>query len=1113
MTTIRNAVLAAAGALTIVGARAGGQAPSAPSLEQGFRTPPSSALPRVWWHWMNANVSRSGIDKDLTWMRRVGVGGVQNFDASLNTPRIVQSPVAFMSDAWKAEFHHAVTLADSLGLEFTIASSPGWSETGGPWVKPEQAMKKLVWSERVVDGGAPVAGPLPAPPSVSGTFQNIALPNTSLSGASYKVPTLYRDAAVVAYRMPAAESEAQPTVTASSAVDLSALQDGDLAKPVEVPYGPDSLAWVQFTYAQPTTIRALSVVALGSGGRGGFGGVSAAGQIQVSDDGSAFRTIGELPRGGAPQATIAFAPTSARFFRVLFKQPGAPTGGLGGFGGGGQPPQPVRAQRIAELSLTSAARIHRFEDKAGWSHIDGLDAMPTPAVSADLAVAKSNVIDLTSRLRPDGTLDWTPPAGKWRVLRLGWSLAGTLNRPASPEGTGLEVDKLDRSHVRSYLETYLGLYAGAAGPGMVGRRGVRYLLTDSYEAAASNWTDRMIAEFTSRRGYDPKPWLPALTGRIVESAEASDRFLWDFRRTLSDLIADNHYGEIARLVHARGLGIYGESHEVRRAFIGDGMEVKKNTDIPMGATWYGRANGLVLPDIKESAAVAHLYGQNLVAAESFTTVGGIAYGISPEMLKPTADKMMANGLNRFVIHTSVHQPVDSTGPGVGLGPFGEWFTRHETWAEQAGAWTGYLARSSHLLQQGRNAADVAWFYGEGDNITALFGNRMPTVPLGYAWDFVNGDALRNLLTVGNGRLTAPSGASYRVLALDPAARRMTVPTLRKIRDFVRAGGIVVGEKPVDTPSLSDDPAELKRIADALWGGETGIGKVVPTFAAAMAAAALAPDVDLRGDSTVLFVHRTLRDGEIYFVANTTERPAGGEISFRVTGKAPELWRADDGTIAPASYRIENGRTFVSLPLSAYDAAFIVFRSRSTAPARRVPENVETNVATLTGPWTVAFASNLGAPATATFPELASWTTSPDPGVKYFSGTASYAKTLDVPAAWRAGGGRLLLDLGSVKNIADVRVNGRFVGFAWRPPFRVDVTDALTTGTNNIEIRVSNLWPNRMIGDKQPGVDRKHAFAIFDPFRADSPLLPSGLLGPVRVVRTSSVTTTSAGGDR
>ncbi|GAC1478700.1 MAG: glycosyl hydrolase [Gemmatimonadaceae bacterium] len=1110
MTTIRPAVLVATGALSLAAIRAGAQVTSAPSLEQSFRTPPHAAMPRVWWHWMNANVSESGIDKDFAWMKRVGIGGVQNFDASLTTPRIVATPLPFMSDGWKAAFRHAVTRADALGLEFTIASSPGWSETGGPWVKPEQAMKKMVWSERVVAGGTPVAGPLPTPPSLSGPFQDIALtPPAAVIQAKLTLPVLYRDAAVVAYRIPAAESELQPTVPAASAIAAAALTDGDRTKSVEVAFGPDSTAWVQFAYAQPTTIRALTIVAAGSGGRGGVGAI---GQVQASDDGTSFRTIGELPRGGAPQQTIALPVTTARTFRVLFRQP-APAAGFTGAGGGGQPPQPVRAQRIAELAFTSAARVHRFEDKAGWSHIEGLDRMPTPPVSAELAVAKSDVVDLTARMRRDGTLDWTPPPGRWRVLRIGWSPAGTMNRPASPDGTGLEVDKLDRDHVRSYLDAYLGIYAGASGADMIGRRGVRFMLTDSYEAAASNWTDRMIAEFRTRRGYDPMPWLPVLTGRVVESSESSDRFLWDFRRTLSDLIADNHYGELSERLHARGMGRYGESHEVGRAFIGDGMEVKKSADIPMGATWFGRQNGLVLPDIRESAAVAHLYGQNLVAAESFTVGGGTAYGIAPEMIKPLADRMMANGLNRFVIHTSVHQPIDSAGPGFGLGPYGQWFTRKETWAEQAGAWTSYLTRSSHLLQQGRYVADIAWFYGEDDNVTALFARRVPTVPAGLEWDFVNGDALRNLFTVKSGRITAQSGASYAILALDPAARRMTVATLRKLRDLVRAGAIVVGEKPVETPSLADDAAELKRIADALWGGDTGAGKVFSTFDAAMAATGITPDVDFHGDSTMLFVHRALPDADVYFVSNGSDRAAGGDISFRVTGKAPELWRADDATITPLSYRSERGRTIVTLPMIANDAAFVVFRSRATAPLRRVAEPVETSVATLVGPWTVTFPPNSGAPPTATFAELVSWTESADPGVKYFSGTATYVTDLRLPATWRGRGSRLVLDLGSVKQVAEVLVRGRPVGVAWKAPFRVDITDAVAVGANRIEIRVANLWTNRLIGDKQPGADRKYAFAVFDPFRAASPLLPSGLLGPVRVLRVSGGARRMAGKGR
>jgi Glycosyl hydrolases family 2, sugar binding domain./F5/8 type C domain. len=1074
-------------------------------LATAFKSPPQTAKPRVWWHWMNSNVSISGIDQDFAWMKRVGIGGVQNFDGSLNTPRLVQVPSPYMSEGWRTAFKHAVTRADSLGLEFTIASSPGWSETGGPWVKPEQAMKKLVWSERVVQGGVPVAGPLPAPPAIAGTFQDIAAAGAAaFSGVTAKaLPTLYRDAAVVAYRIPVTETEATARVTASSAIDLTGLADGDRAKRIDLPFGSDSTAWVQFAYDRPTAVRALTIVAGGGGGRGG--GNTLPPRILASDDGTTFRTVADLPRGGAPQSTISFPAVTARYFRVLFRQPAA--GGGGGFGGGGRGvAQPVTAQQLAELTLSSGARVHRFEDKAGWSHIDGLEDMPTPPVPREQAVARRDVIDVSSHLKPDGSLDWTPPPGRWNIVRLGWSLAGTLNRPASPEGTGLEVDKLSADHVRAYLDSYLSIYKGALGDSLIGKRGLRYMLTDSYEAAASNWTDNMIAEFQRRRGYDPRPWLPVLTGRVVESAPASDRFLWDFRRTLSDLIADNHYAELSKQLHRRGMGRYGESHETSRAFIGDGMEVKKSADIPMGATWQGRTAyaSLQLPDIRESASVSHLYGQNLVAAESFTVGGGptTSYAFAPDQIKPTADRMLANGLNRFVIHTSVHQPLDSAGPGIGLGPFGQWFTRKETWAEQAGPWVSYLARSSHMLQQGRFAADIAYLYGEDENITALFERRAPAVPSGYAFDYVNADAVRNLLAVKNGRITAPSGASYRMLVLDQSTRRMTLATLRKIRELVRGGAVVVGAPPVETPSLADDDAQFKRLAEETWQLGARGRNVFATVDEALAALHLSADLDFHADTSIAFVHRKLADGDIYFVTNLGDRDASAEMTFRVAGKAPELWRADDGSMVPLSYRTQGSSTVVPLAMPAHEAVFVVFRTRASAPSRQVADAALAPLMNLTGPWSISFPPDRGAPESITLPSLVSWTENTDAGVKYFSGTATYRTSVQVPAGWTADGARVLLDLGAVKNVAEVRVNGRPAGIAWKAPFRVDVTDALKIGVNTVEIGVSNLWPNRLIGDKQPGVTRKYAFAVSDPYRADSPLLPSGLLGPVQLFRVT-----------
>ena len=434
----------------------------------------------------------------------------------------------------------------------------------------------------------------------------------------------------------------------------------------------------------------------------------------------------------------------------------------------------------------------------------------------------------------------------------------------------------------------------------------------------------MIEEFTRRRGYDPRPWLPVLTGRVVESAEASDRFLWDFRRALSDMLAEYHYDLITTLLKARGMGHYGESHEGGRAFVGDGMEAKRTNDVPMSAMWTQRPGVNAEQygynaDIRESASVAHLYGKTFVAAESLTA-GSVAWGWCPATLKPTADKELAMGLNRFVIHTSVHQPLLDKGPGLSLGPFGQWFTRNETWAEQASAWVTYLARSSFMLQQGRFVADVAYYYGEDTNVTALFRDKAPPVPAGYNFDYVNADALVHLLSVVDGQLAAPSGMRYRVLALDPNSRHMSLPVLRKIRDLVAAGAVVAGPKPLSTPSLSDDQAEFRRLADELWGSggagsKTGKGAVKGdgSLGDVLKELGVAPDFEHtkpKADTALLAVHRALADGDLYFVNNRNDREEDVEASFRVTGKQAELWHADTGParagIVPDRERADDG---------------------------------------------------------------------------------------------------------------------------------------------------------------------------------------------------------------
>jgi len=1098
------------------------------ALKQGFENPPNSARPRVWWHWMNGNITKEGIQADLEWMHRVGLGGFQNFDAALNTPKFVDKRLVYMTPEWKDAFKYATTLADQLGLEEAIAGSPGWSESGGPWVKPNQGMKKVVWSELRIEGGKPFSGILPHPPTTTGPFQNLPVFDflAAFTGHPQPAPpTFYADTAVIAYRAPDSDvalSTLKPTITASSGnLDVALLSDGDLVRTTQLPKAAaGQQAWIQYEFPSPETIRAVTLVIndpLASRANM-FGAAPSIADVEASDDGQSFRKLVDIPADGGFEHTIAFPATTAKFFRVaLVTKPPA------GFSnsefdvdnafGDMSSIKPNPNFEISELVLHPGARISRFEEKAAFANLPSFDPYPTPDVAARDAIRKEDVIDLTSKMQSDGTLSWTPPAGSWVVLRFGYSLLGITNHPASPEGTGPEVDKLNPSDVREYMTTYLDNYKDAVGD-LMGKRGLQYVINDSWEAGAQNWTDNLIAEFTKRRGYDPRPWLPVLTGRVIESSTASEGFLWDLRETLGDMLADYHYDLITKMLHDRGMGHYGESHEEGRAFIGDGMQVKRSNDVPMSAMWTQKPGvNKDLPgynaDIRESASVAHVYGQNLVAAESMTASSG-AYAWSPLTLKPTADKEMMMGLNRFVIHTSVHQPLMDKKPGFSLGPFGQWFNRNETWAEQAKPWVTYLARSSYLLQQGKFVADIVYFYGEDTNLTDLFLHKAPPIPDGYNFDYINADALIHVLTFKDGQLATPSGMHYRVLALDPHAQHMSVPVLYKLRELVQAGAIVCGAKPIDSPSLADDGKEFQKIADELWGSGDGAsfgkGHVYgkQTLRETLATLHVAPDFTYtrpQADTNVLFVHRQVAEGDLYFLDNRNDRYESLSATFRVTGKAVELWHPDTGATEPWSYYAAEGRTTVPLKLAPWQTVFVVFRKPAAVPSRTLPTVVETSLGNIDGPWQVSFPPDLGAPPSATFDSLTPWNENSDEGIRYFSGTATYTKSIPVPASWIQPGTRIWLDLGSVKNLAQVAVNGKDLGIVWTQPFRIDMTSALKPGENKLEVRVTNGWANRIIGDRQPNAPRQYTFTTPKFYKATAPLWASGLLGPVQIVQS------------
>jgi len=939
----------------------GGRAADTDTLYQNFLNPPHSCRPLVWWHWMDGNITKDGIRKDLLWMDRAGIAGFHAFDAGTSSPQIVKERLPYMSEGWKDAFRYALDLADSLGMEVTMTSSPGWSITGGPWVTQEDAQKKLTWQEMVIEGGREYCGTLPEPYTDPGIFQ----------GEGYAYGKYFPDGKANA------------------------------------PYG---------------FYRDISVIAI-----------------------------------------------------------------------------PFREE--------DTARIVEFRTKTGWvMNYRVSDHYPTP--EPVWCPAEEEVVDLTDKYA-DGILKWDVPAGRWKILRFGYNLIGHVNGPATMEATGLEVDKLSGDAVRRYYSNYLKMYGAASGERL--GRTIKSIMIDSYESGRGTWTPRMEEEFLSRRGYSLRPWMPVLTGQIVGSAAQSERFLFDWRKTLGELMAENHYDIVNEILAPFGMKRYSEAHEERTAFVGDGMMMKRNADYPMSAFWarYRAGWHSTYPpaeaDLRESSSVAHLYGREYCAAESFTTNGRIgkwdgfgAYQCGPFNLKPLADAAMAEGLTRFVIHSTVHQPCDDVFPGLGLGTYGQWFNRHETWAQEARPWTDYLSRSCYMLRQGRWVADIAYFYGEDKNITSRFYDGRVDIPSGYNYDFVNADVMLNVLRPEDGSLVTDSGMKYRVLVLDNEIKYMSLPVLRRIAEFVRSGVTVIGNAPSARGGMEGTDEEFRSLVDEVWSCRNVISGMSLSYA--MQRVGMAPDVEVvqAGDADVRFVHRSLNGVELYWVANISSSPRQIKVSLRCSGFIPEVWNAVDCSITEAIFEIKDGRTVVTLDMDQDDARFIVLRKPALSMSGGVPMPRKKLVTTVSGPWKVSFQEGRGAPASVTMPELVSLSESDVEGIKYFSGTTVYSAVVFLSAEQVSY--VKYLDLGEVHHLARVKVNGADLGVVWKAPYMVDVSDAFRKGRNIVEIEVTDSWANRLIGDQSKPVEERLTFTATQFYEPGDEPVPSGLVGPVRLLK-------------
>ena len=1087
-------------------------------LLEGFRHPPADARPQTWWHWMNGNISREGITADLEAMQRIGLGGAQIFNA---TQGEAPGPVKVLSPEWYSLVKHAIAEADRLGLQITMHNCMGWSESGGPWVTPADAMQRVVWSETRVHGGQALSVALPPPPLV--------------------VADYFRDIAVLAFPASPAETESiamlAPKITANvEGGDVTPLFTHPGGSVVELPMPtPDEPRTITLEFKAPQRCGSVRFV-----GRE-YLAMPLTGRIMASDDGKDYRFVTQLPilaRGrNHPSMLVTFPEITTRFLRLVVTKVDA------------------RAKALVLTAIElGGARLSHTEERAGFRS-DASLSFSNDAVPAADTIAASGIVDVTSHVK-DGRLEWTAPPGDWTIVRFCHTPTGQMNAPAPEGGRGWECDKMSRAAVDAHFAALMGKVIADVGP--LAGKAFKGVLADSWEAGSENWTPAFRTEFKSRRGYDPLPYLPVITGRVVGSVEMSERFLWDYRRTIGDLIAENHYAEFRELCRQHGMEFISEAPGINMPTVADELECKGRTDIPMGEFWMDGHN-----DSKEAAAAAHVYGKRVVAAEAFTAKTEDARWMkSPFDHKRLGDLHFSLGINRYVFHRYAHQPWLDRVPGMAMGRWGTNFERTNTWWEQGRAWIDYITRCQYLLQRGLPVADVCYFYGE--NVPNTLARAEPPLPAGYDYDVCNAEVLLTRTSVRDGRLTLPDGVSYGVLWLADSDR-MTPAVARKIRELVAAGATVVGRKPERSPSLVGFPEcddEVRRIAEEVWGDcdgrnvkehRYGAGRVVDgrPIAAVLQAAVGAPDFSANGKGKFAAIHRRIDAADVYFVSSQNGEETTAYLNFRTTNGVPELWFPDTATVERcAEYSVHDGITTLPLHFDPAGSVFVVFRGGKSASAESVVSLVRddaeaagmarvswandghitlttaapghyalrttsgrtltANVAPvapleLTGPWTLAFPSGWGAPAQLPWPKLVSWTESADEGVKYFSGTATYRQDFDLPSTAWTEGRSLWLDLGAVKEVAEVKINGRDLGVLWKPPFRVDMTAAARPGRNTVEIRVTNLWPNRMIGDTRLPEKQRHTWSTFNPFKPDSPLLPSGLLGPVRIVTETTVT--------
>lgn len=1015
---------------------------AADKLSEGFANPPSDARPWTWFHVMSGNMTREGLTKDLESLAAAGVGGIVLFHV---TQGISIGPVKFNSPEHLDLIAHAAAECERLGIKFTFHNADGWSSTGGPWITPEQSMKKLVWTEAMVNGGK-LAVALAHPTTQEG---------------------YYRDVAVLAYPALAAEvadAKLKPRISVSDpGFDLAKARDGDPLTLAKLDVPEKGQGWVQYEYAEPIALRHVKIdnipernVQIG---------------LSVSEDGKTFVPVRELdkPRLGKSEWSVnaAFDPVRARYFRVTADIP----------------------FEMGEIALSTAAGIDNPDGHTILAYVFGAKLPERIRVPADAIIDPAKVINLTPNLKENGRLEAQLPPGTWKIMRFGQTSTGARNVNGSAEGTGLEVDKFDAAAFKTHYDNFIGPVI--ARTRAVAPTALAGVMIDSYEVGGQNWTGDYLKKFAARHaGLDLTPWLPVFTGKVVGDGQQTRDMLARIRAFNEELVRQNYYTAFATAMQREGLDSIVQPY-------GNGplneVAVGATASVPAGEFWMGR-EGL---NVGHAVSAGRMYDKPLIAAEAFTGEPQVNWRFSPALGKKWGDRAWAAGVNQFLFHRFAHQANTHVSPGMTMNRWGSHFDRTQPWWDNGGAaWFKYMARGQFLLRQGYAVSDVALFMGEDSPVECPEKAAMSDkLPKGVDYDCIDAATLMNRSRFVDGALVLPNGARYSLLWW-PHRRAPGAAALARLKE-ARAAGV-----PVALTHLGGDPAKI------------------------YSAAGLKPRITSDGPLPQ-FTHRRIGDEDIFFLLNFEEQPFAGELSFAVAGRRVELWNPVTGKMQMAPDATQaGGRTSLRISLAPGESMFVAMRSPVSPAATAGSRLVSVAPAqTLSGPWQVRFDPADPKSKTKTWPTLIDWRNSGEEEVQHYSGKAAYSGSFTVSAAMAKRSDAIMLDLGQVEVAARVLINGKDVGTAWTAPYRIDITDAVKPGSNSVEITIANLWVNRLVGDaalpdtsgykpegrvpekkmvdwyaknQPPPPGPRRTFTTQQFYRANDPLLSSGLIGPVKL---------------